>query len=199
MRWPHEFLFSMNLATVVVWASEERLPSVLLNVLGNAVERYLIPVLRKLSFTGNSRPAGYLFYFAMCLLLGLSIFLVLRLLAYLSVLRSPVLVLVGALNVASFPISYLYLHSLWGISATQTLWLSVEMVIFAVLAVVYRYQEQRIPPVPGILLLATHFGVWAWVSGGFLFPILGFLSSLTWGLYMRLSPTVCPQPEVATQ
>jgi len=198
MRWPHEFLFSMNLATVVVWASEERLPSVLLNVLGNAVERYLIPVLRKLSFTGNSRPAGYLFYFAMCLLLGLSIFS-----------RAPTLSLSLGVEVSGACFGWSsqrrkFSHKLF--VPSQPLGnlgypnsLAVGGDVLRRLGSCLSISEQRIPPVPGILLLATHFGVWAWVSGGFLFPILGFLSSLTWGLYMRLWPTVRPQPEVATQ
>jgi hypothetical protein len=102
------------------------------------------------------------------------------------------------------PIYFLSYHS------AGFYYLLVEVLVVLVCGVFFYLRKWPVPTLPSILLLVFHFGLWAWITGSYLsftmmdalfrygilaflfwtifdcgLPIIGFLSSLTWSLYIK--------------
>jgi hypothetical protein len=150
-------------------------------------------------------------------LLAALIFIFLRLLARLSLTRAFLRTLAGGISLAGFPLfalwcpmCFFYYHEPH--IEAHSFWLFLELAIILICTVLYYLRRWPIPAWVSIFLLSLHFSIWGWVTGCYLnpfsevhyysfgglafwfdsmfcfgFPVLGFLSSLTWGMYVRLS------------
>jgi hypothetical protein len=212
-RWLHQVLCSANVAIIVVSIFSQKGNSTFLGKLGYPVYTYLFPLLRN-SYRDSSFERRYLFY-SMSLLLAAVIFLLVSFLSRFSLLRPFLLVSAGVVSIAAYPLGCLGLRELLGISRSATTWLSLETIAVVVAGVLYPYGSRRIPRVLGIFLLAMHFILWICISHSyigisdlvrsygllnrtlwiqlmeaFLLPILSFLSTYTWGVYVRRSTDI---------
>jgi hypothetical protein len=212
-RWLHQVLCSADVAIIVVSICSQKGNSIFLGKLGYPVYTYLFPLLRN-SYRDSSFERRYLFY-SMSLLLGAAIFLLLWFLGRFSLLRPFLLVSAGVVGIAAYPFGCLWLREFLGISRSATAWLSLETIALVVAGVLYPYGRRRIPRVLGIFLLAMHFTLWTCVSHSyigisdlvrsygflnrtlwillteaFLLPILSFLASYTWGVYVQRSTDI---------
>jgi hypothetical protein len=187
---------------------------VLIGKLAHPVSIYLFPLVRRFYYSEDAFLHGYLFLLTMCLPLAAAFFVLLRILKYFSKYFSPLglilLASTGIASVSAFPLSCLWLRARFQLSASATLWLLLEVATVAIAIVLFLYRKRLVPWSFGIVLLTLHFGLWTWLSGAFgaiplwiarsygfwdrrfwclalgalLFPIIGFLASLSWGLYI---------------
>jgi len=144
--------------------------------------------------------------FAFCLLWATSmatLFLCLHMLARLSFSDVFLQTFVGITVVAGFPLTVLYisfpgyLHMLSSFPRALLYayaphrWLGVEVMAALVCIFLYVFVKWPTKTLWGLLLLGFHFAIWTWFVfiGGerslIVFPALGFLASLAWGLYVR--------------
>jgi len=219
MRWFMELSCSINVATVIVGTQGQKSGSAFLGILAYPLTRLLAPPLHQFFPKANLGPRGYFLPLGMCVLLGLFTFGLYRLLAYFLVRESRSPLFAGILNVTSFPVGCLSLYGFWSSSRVGVTLLLAEVIGAAVLVVLYGSRKGHIPWQVGVLIIAVHFALWSWTSGGFtvlrdiarlsgptqstiwipiaetfLLPLLGFFSTSAWGLYVnRLSevPAKC--------
>jgi len=142
------------------------------------------------------------------------LFVCLRALDPLSFLNTFLRSFVGIVVVVGFPlaIGYLafpgYLH-MFGSSSRAFLyaysphrWLVAEVVGSLVCVVVYVFLKWPTTAQVGLLLAGIHFALWSWFAISadekslVIYPLLGFLATLAWGLDVRLSvgSSSPPQP-----
>jgi len=87
---------------------------------------------------------------------------------------------------SSIPRAFLYAYA-------PHRWLAVEVMATLVCIFLYVFLKWPTKARWGLLLLCLHFAVWTWfvfIGGGkslIIFPLLGFLASLAWGMYVRQS------------
>jgi hypothetical protein len=92
---------------------------------------------------------------------------------------------------SSFPRAFLYAYA-------PHRWLAIEVMATLVCIFLYVFLKWPTKARWGLFLLALHFVIWTWfvLIGGdeslIIFPPLGFLASLAWGLYAR-QPTASPK------
>jgi len=77
-------------------------------------------------------------------------------------------------------------------------WLAIEVVASVVCVFLYVFLKWPAKDRWGLLLLGLHFAIWTWIlRPSLIYPCLGFVTSLAWGLYLRQSPNV-PSSAVGT-
>ena len=210
--WLYQILCALNLAMVIVsiWGERGGSPA-FLGKLAYPAYTYLFPLLRRL-YHDSSFERNCVLY-SMSLLLATIIFLLMLVLRYFSRLRSFILISAGGVSVAAYPISCLWSQwHLLRISPAAALGLLLEILTVVVSAILYLHRRWPIPQRPTIVLLAMHFGLWAWVSGNFgvaldiargpsysgswtvifnalFLPVLGFLASISWAYHTRSTAT----------
>jgi hypothetical protein len=116
-----------------------------------------------------------------------------------------------------FPYDFLQSDVLRSRFAIGFYWLFLELAFVLVCGFLYYSRKWPIPAPLSILLLLLHFGLWAWVTASYVslfcetryygfgsfafyistffyfgFPVLGFLSSLAWGVYIKSSGDEIP-------
>lgn len=161
------------------------------------------------------------YHFAFSLLWAASmaaLFLCLRMLAGLSFSDVFLRTFAGIVAVAGFPLTagYVsfpgYLHMLGSFprgllyAYAPHRWLAVEVMATVVCIFLYVFLKWPTKAHWGLLLLGLHSAIWIWFVfiGGekslMIFPPLGFLASLAWGLYVRQSrENLWPPKLVAAQ
>ena len=158
----------------------------------------------QLLMAGVGRAPSYHFAFTFLWAMSAAVlFLCLRMLARFSISDVFLRTFAGIVAVIGFPlaagyISYLgYLHMLGSIPRALLYayapyrWLAIEVMAALVCVLLYVFLKWPSKARWGLLLLGLHFAVWTWlVLLGFfslVYPLLGFLASLAWGLYVRQS------------
>jgi hypothetical protein len=214
--WTHEFLFSLNCSWVWIWIERGRPSWPFL------VERS--PRLMRLYGSFRlSEPPTVLDQVMWSLVLGVLIFLVLRVIAHLDVTRFVLCTFAGGFALVAFPAFYLFFpaHALGPFETLRhPIALLVELVVVVVFGSLFYLKRFPIPFAASIVLLLLHFGLWAcvtssyvnvhseisryglwnpgtWISTVFYcgFPVIGFLSTVAWGLYIRGIQDLASRPQ----
>ena len=206
-RRAHELTFSLNLAWIVVWD-----PRITHKTL---VHRPLVRTLEPPTILDQAEWSLFLAAIIFVILLVLDRFspvrLSLRTLAGMCALGGfPVL----ALHTPGYFFQTLAYEDRFAIARG---WALCELAIVLICALLYYVRRWPAPNAASVLLLISHFGFWSWLTGthrnpilearaygsltlGFWFslvffwgfPVLGFLASLAWGLYVKTSEVVSP-------
>jgi len=206
-RRAHELTFSLNLAWIVVWG-----PRITHKIL---VHRPLVRTLEPPTILDQTEWSLFLaaiIFVAVLLLDRFSLVrLSLRTLAGICALAGfPFL----ALHTPSYFFQTLAYEDRFAIGRG---WAFCEVAIVLICALLYYVRRWPVPNAVGVLLLILHFGFWSWLTGthrnpilearaygsltlGFWFsavffwgfPVLGFLASLVWGLYVKPPEVVSP-------
>jgi hypothetical protein len=205
--WAYEVFFSLNLAWIVIW--HERMSS--------SSRLYSLPIVRYLyRHTRLVEPETVIVQVCWSFIVGGVMFLLLRLFSRLwstgALLRS----VAGILALTGFPFLAVCLPFAFPYPThveAYTLWLVFETLVALLCGALYYFQKWPIPAGPTVALLFLHFTLWAWVTGTWIsplqeirvyglggsgiwistafyfgFPVLGFLSSLTWAKVLRCDP-----------
>jgi|HubBroStandDraft_6_1064221.scaffolds.fasta_scaffold01726_14 hypothetical protein len=192
LRITSEFLFSLNIA--------------LLFVLVRSMVRVL-PWQDTLQFRINgffdlhphSRVGAYGSVFGIAFVLALCIFLVLRLFSFIFVGDLFLRFVVGFVSVFALPVAWLDVSQSGGLPSyfpsPSHIWLLVEL--GATFVFISFYLLKKWVPLLWVAIawLILHFSFWSWiffdanfriflVPSRLIFPLVGFLSSVTWGLYV---------------
>jgi hypothetical protein len=175
---------------------------------------YTLPIVRYLyTHTRFVEPQTVIEEVCWSLVVGVSIFLLLRLLSQFWLIGALMRTVAGAVALAGFPIfaaafPFAFFYPL-RIEAYAPLFL-VETLVVLVCGILYYLRKWPLPAGLGVALLFLHFGLLAWVSGCWVsplqevrvygigsvgiwistafylgFPLLGFFSSLTCAHYVR--------------
>jgi hypothetical protein len=202
--WAHEALFSLNLAWILIWRERMR----------SSARLYALPIVRYLyTHIRFVEPQTVIEQVCWSLVVGVSIFLLLRLLSQFWLIGALMRTVAGAVALAGFPIfavafPFAFFNAL-RIEAYGPLVL-VETLVVLVCGILYYLRKWPFPAGLGVALLFLHFGLLAWVSGCWVsplqevrvygigsvgiwistafyfgFPLLGFFSSLTGAHYVR--------------
>jgi hypothetical protein len=134
-------------------------------------------------------------------LLAVILFVALRLLGRIRLVRSLLFHASGFVAVAGFPLIWLHLGNESGLSPAAFWCLLLEVIAMIVCVLLYAYRAWPTSPVLGAFALALHYGLWIWIrwwpdSAAFwAFHLLGFLTALVWGLQIRLpaAPGLAPK------
>jgi hypothetical protein len=202
--WTHEILFSLNLAWMVIWYERVR----------SSTRLGSLPIVRYLyRNTHFVEPKTVIEQVCWSVVVGVSIFVVFRLLSRLSVTRAFLRTVGGALALTGFPfftVSFpLALFSPLRIEACGP-WLIPEALVVLLCGSLYYLRKWPLSAGPSVGLVLLHFSLWSWASGTWVnpaqevrvyglggvgiwistvfyigFPLLGFLSSLAWARYVE--------------
>lgn len=157
-RWIHESLFSLNLAWTLVWYERVRNPVSLLWLHSSPLVQYLY------WHTRHVEPETVLVQVLWSFALGAVVFLLLRLLARVSLTEVFLRTVTGLFALTGFPLFALTLPMFFFVPArigSLVPWLSLEVVAASICGVLY-YSQKWSPSAPlGVILLAMHFGLWA--------------------------------------
>jgi len=215
VRWVYEFLFALSLGWLTIWYERMRSPASLSWLYSSPLVQY------PYWHTRHVEPETVLVQDVWSLVLSLVIFLILRLLARFSVTGTLLRTVGGAFVIIGFAFFALrfpvYFFDPSRISFGG-FWFPLEAMVALIVGILYYLRKWPLPAWIGLLLLFLHFGLWAWVTGCWVsppqeirayglgslgiwisaafywgFPVIGFFSSLIWGLYVRL-----PTSNVAT-
>jgi hypothetical protein len=196
-----EAFFSLNLAWILVW--HERWRSKQQSFLAH----YLYTHLRFIE------PQTVIEQVWWSLIIGIFIFLFLRLLSHCGRLERLLLSPGAAVSIAGFPM-LVVTFPLWFDHFVRieqyTPILVFEMLLVLLCGGLYHLRKWPIPESLSLIVLLLHFGLWAWVSGcwvspiqevrvygigslgiwistafHFGFPVLGFLSTSSWAFHDR--------------
>jgi hypothetical protein len=207
---------------IIVSISEGKGHSAFLGILEYSAT-YLFPFLRTV-YRDSSFERLYLFYWS-SLFLAAAFFLLFRVLSHFSHLRSTLSIVAGAASLATYPLACLWYRWLWHqVSPGKALLLLVETIAVLLASVVYLERKWPIARVAGILVVAAHFALWAWLSERFgmllsiarsyglsssplwilmfnaiLLPMLGFISTLAWAMYVRSAARIGPDTEAIVE
>jgi hypothetical protein len=146
--------------------------------------------------------AVFMAIFGVALSLALCFVLVLRLLSLSLVAKEFLRSFVGILSLIAIPVCWLYVNYTLqhlsiplahGVDQLSLFWPLLESLLAIVCAILYLSGKWPIPPWGSIVLLGLHWCFWGWrLFGPFfwarppflIFLIVGFCSSLIWGLYV---------------
>src|SRR5216684_1308340 len=149
--WVYQLLCSANIAFILVSINQEKGRSAFLGILEYPAT-YLFPFLRTV-YRDSSFERPYLFYWS-SLSLAAVVFLLFRLLSYLSQLRWTLLVVAGAASFAAYPLACLWSRWLWHqVSPTKALLLLLETIAVILASVFFLYRKWPITQVASIVLL----------------------------------------------
>jgi hypothetical protein len=178
-----EILFSVYLALLIVTEEEWKSSSAFLGYLSYPLIHYVYPVIfrRPHAFRGFFIPS--LFFWGV---LAIITFVVLRFFERITVLRKSLAIVVGLVSVIGFPVIWLHLGNLNGLTPVANKLLVLETLVLgaAIFALV------RIPlvtPLLAVTLVLAHFSLWGYVtwnaiSIGFwlVYFLLGVCTSVVW-------------------
>ncbi len=197
-----ELSFSAYFALLVVTEEETcKQRSVFLRWLAYPLNEYIYPLLMRhhIHLSGSHSVTLWL-------LLALIIFFVMRLLSRFAGTGVVLRYIPGFVAVVGFPLLLLppcnmsALHS----SRGGWIWLYLEMAAAAVCVLLYLIRRRPAKMTLTVVLLATHFGVWGWltwerIDNPFwaIYLLLGFCSALLWGVYLG-QLEIASRPEAAT-
>jgi hypothetical protein len=196
-----EALFSLNLAWILVW--HERVFS----KRQSSLAHYLYTHIRFIE------PETVPEQVCWSVIVGVSIFLLLWLLAQFSMTETLMRTLGGAVSFAGFPLLVVTFpfafFSPLRIEAYSPVFV-FETLVVLLCGALYHLRKWPVPEGLSLVLLLLHFGLWAWVSGCWVnpvwevrdygigglgiwistafylgFPVFGFLSTLSWALNER--------------
>lgn len=184
MEYAYGVLFSVNIAAALMWARSATADFRLLQ----RAKRLFPPHFRYSDNYASGYPAFILLtaVFAICLLVFL-------LLGRRWLLKPLGLQLTGIVSLLIVPGAWWYIENILGPFRTSPLWFPIEGLVVAICAFLYmhsRFSTHLL--LLYCLLLVAHFSLWTWIlqqyflgnSFGFMFPIVAFLSSLSWGMYV---------------
>jgi hypothetical protein len=220
VRCAHEIAFSIYFPLLLIWVNNDTTPA---GVLG---ARIAWVVKMELLISGGRYPHSFMdptLRFAFAFLWALSavvVFLCLRILGRFSFTHVFLRTFAGIVALAGFPLACVYVYR-------SLAWTLVEAVAILVCACFYVFRSWPARAWWALLPLVLHSAFWTWAAWdtrtlghpGFLllwpgydltwltheypnliYPLLGFLASVVWGLYVRQSaePTQTPKPVPAT-
>ena len=217
-KWIHQAFCSMTLAFVSVSSLSLQASSSFLGKLDSLSETYLLPPL--IAIYHNEHwifdPRRYFFYLS-SIVLAVVLFLLVRIFDRVSALSRFLVLVFGVSSIAAYPVACLWALWFWRrLSPTWAVCLVAEILVATACGVVYvSFRQSNISGRLGAFLLVVHFFFWAWASnavGGaleiarlagasnltfwmlsleaLLLPLLGFLSALSWGQFVKSSRTV---------
>ncbi len=207
MRVLYEFLWCLNVSSVVVWAGDESGTSALLG----ALYRIVFPLLRYFKAGINLRRDHTLILWAMTLLLAIVIFPFLTLLSSFFSVRRFLFPALGVAAAGALPLGFWFggavgvlLYNTW-----EGLLLLLETIAALACVSFYILQVRHWPRFLGPILLILHVAIWGfachflvglvdvfhssglvvtffwWAPLNLVIPILGFASCATWAMYAR--------------
>jgi hypothetical protein len=195
-----EALFSLNLAWILVWHERVR------SKRQSSLAHYLYTHIRFIE------PQTVVEQVCWSVIVGVSIFILLWLLSKFWTTESLMRALGGAVSIAGFPLlvvafPFAFFHLC--IQAYAPIFVCETLAVL-LCGGLYYLRKWPVPEGLSLVLLFSHFGLWAWVSGCWVspmqevrvygigglgiwistafylgFPVLGFLSTLSWALYDR--------------
>jgi hypothetical protein len=195
-----EALFSLNLAWILVWHERTR------SKLQSSLAHYLYTHMRFIE------PQTVVEQVCWSIIVGVSIFILLWLLSKFWTTEALMRTLGGAVSIAGFPLlvvtfPFAFFHL--SIEAYAPIFVCETLVVL-LCGGLYHLRKWPVPEGLSLALLFLHFGLWAWASGCWVnpmwevrdygigglgiwistafylgFPVLGFLSTLSWALNER--------------
>jgi hypothetical protein len=195
-----EALFSLNLAWILVWHERWR------SKRQSSLTHYLYTHIRFIE------PQTVIEQVCWSVIIGVSIFLLLWLFSQFWTTEALMSTLGGGVSIAGFPLfvvtfPLMFFHL--SIRAYDPIFV-FETIVALVCGGLYHLRKWPVPEGVGFVLVILHFGLWAWVSGCWVsplqevrvygigslgiwistafylgFPVLGFLSTLSWAVYDR--------------
>lgn len=166
LRWAHEYMFSLNLAWIIVWIEREPTPTLGGPVVAGYVDALTVRVFQLVSPIGGPTVADQLVWSFGCATIG---FLLLRLLSRFAVTNVALRTIAGGLAIAGFPIAALHydvpFHT--GYAEAHRAVLSVEVIVVLVCGTLFYLRTRLISGPRMIVALVFHFTMWAWVTSSY--------------------------------
>lgn len=216
-QWAHEFLFSLNLAWMAVWA--KRVTTKLLG--GQFLGHYVSVFIRRIPIGPPEGPT-VLEQFVWSFALAAIVFFLLRALAGFEITTVVLRTLAGALAISLFPMVALYSpFAFFGPNpptGAYRIGLTFEIAVALVGGILYYLRKKWFSYPLFVSVMIAHFLVWAWLTSSYVnvfaivrlvrdvpyvhpwsldmwssiifdvgSPVIGFLASLTWACYVRHS------------
>lgn len=219
LRWVYEFLFSLNLVWAVVWVerAKSKLPEG--PFVAPFVPALIRRVYRHVgALQGETVWDQIIWSIVLAAFIFLILRLAARFWiagAFLRSLAGISALAAFPLAALQYPIGFLQAPAFGNPFAIRTPWLAGEVIFILICGSLYYLGKWPIANGLSILLLILHFGLWSWLTGTYvnLFvwaraygrvslgfwasaafywgcPVIGFLASLTWGLYVKMSAKV---------
>lgn len=188
VRYIHEMLFSWNLAAAYVllrlmtWKSNAFADLIFMRI------KYGTNALFHLQY--NNTFGAWVAIWAVAILLGLPPFLVLRIFARAAAVKVVLRTVAGMTALALWPAWW---FDNWGQAYAMSWRIRglIEVEAAVICALLYLRGIWPLPAWASLLLLAGHAGIWCWYYYTWLQdlptivpPLVGFASSLAWGLYV---------------
>jgi hypothetical protein len=196
-----EVLVSLNLAWILVWHERTR------SKRDSSLAHYLHTHIRLIE------PPTVMEQVCWSVIVGASIFLLLWLLSHFRITQVLIRTLGGAVSIAGFPLYVVTFPFLFSHLSTVEAYAPIflfETLVALLCGALYYLRKWPLPEVVSLGLPFLHFVLWAWLSGCWVnpmwevrnygigglgiwistafylgFPVLGFLSTLSWALYDR--------------
>jgi hypothetical protein len=192
--WLNQCSCSVYFGLLAVLEETWKPSSALLHRLGYPLYQYVYPVLARLFHRAEFSPGPAIHSLALWGLLAVTFFVCLHLLDQVAFTRALLRIFTGTLSFAAFPLLWLRLGNLPGMSLVAPRWLLLEVAVIVACAFLYVYGRWPTNPALSILVLLLHFGFWGQVtwgklSTGFwcLYLLIGSCTSFIWGVYVRES------------
>jgi hypothetical protein len=221
VRLAYEMLLSLNISWLLVWYERQRNILSRIPIVGKLLNSYLWRL-----YVGShmTEPQTTLDQVAWSVLVAVCLFLIFHLLGSFAPTTIVLKAVGGAIAVAGLPLSgllypLLFLEpytpdpsTLQGQFAVDERWLILEATVALICALLYYFRKWPVPMPVSVLILGLHFGLWAWVSGNYVSPLveakysavlsfrfwmstmyywgataLGFLATASWGAFVRLT------------
>ena len=191
----HELLFCLNLALVLKLEGNQKL-SRLTPLLDFGESTIQLKVNHYLRLHPDDSFGANLAFLLLALVFAVLMFVLLRILLASSSIRRAFQAVAGVISLIALPLGWFWVAATVGISPPFSnpphVLLYLELLAAAVCAGAYLIGKWPLPSWVTIALLTAHFAYWDFlVSGGpyfwrnpfrLLFPIVGFLAVLTWGM-----------------
>lgn len=199
-RYAYEAAFAVNLCFLARYASDEttgflsRFDLVSIGTLHHYIDMHLYGEMRDL--------VPWEAVYVVAVIQAMILFAILATITKTAFIRKALSFVAGPVSVLALPALWLSIISPWSI---QTLlpnpphvWLSIEIAAAVALTTAYIISRRLLPGWSAITLAALHFALWGWLFLGnpyfwlnppmCIFPVAGFISVVTWGLYLKSSP-----------
>jgi hypothetical protein len=222
VRLVYEMLLSFDISWLLVWYGRQRGILSAIPIMGKPLNSHLSSLYMHTHIT---EPQTTLDQVTWSVLVGVCVFLAFHLLGSFAPTTIFLSTVGGAIAVAGLPLSgllypllFLEPHpaphpfTLQGPFAIDERWLILEATVALMCALLYFLRRWPVPTLLSILILGLHFGLWAWVSGNYVSPlveakhsavlsfpfwistiyywgatVLGFLATAAWGAFVRLT------------
>jgi hypothetical protein len=194
LRLTYMFLFAMNIALVI------RLEQAQIS-LSSLESNTKFRINAMLDLDPHSKVGGNTAFLALAVGIGLATWLLLWAVSWNTVVRQLLRSIAGVGSLVALPVAWLYIAHRHGVPAglpnPPSAVLYLELAAATVCSILYLLSIWRLPVWSSIALLGVHFVLWGWLLLGgpyfwlmpveLLFPLVGFSSSLAWGIYVARS------------